>query len=94
MTPFWRTFGHQPHRTGSLQRSMDPFYGYKVRDVVGRYLYPTEGAVVLCVDETTQIQALNRMPPIFTSRPGPRNAAATITRGMGRPALGFSHTKH
>jgi transposase len=56
----WRAVGLQPHRTESFKLSTDPFFVDKVRDVVGLYLDPPERAVVLCVDEKTQIQALNR----------------------------------
>ena len=66
----WRAFGLQPHRTESFKLSTDPFFVDKVRDVVGLYLDPPERAVVLCVDEKTQIQALNRMQPIFPLLPG------------------------
>jgi transposase len=66
----WRAFGLQPHRTESFKLSTDPFDVDKVRDVVGLYLDPPERAVVLCVDEKTQIQALNRVQPIFPLLPG------------------------
>ena len=65
-----RAFGLQPHRTESFKLSTDPFFVDKVRDVVGLYLDPPERAVVLCVDEKSQIQALNRMPPILPLLPG------------------------
>ena len=70
MSRIWRAFGLQPHRTESFKLSTDPFFVDKVRDVVGLYLDPPERAVVLCVDEKTQIQALNRMQPIFPLLPG------------------------
>src|SRR5579875_579275 len=66
----WRAFGLQPHRTESFKLSTDPCFVDKVRDVVGLYLDPPERAVVLCVDEKTQIQALNRLQPIFPLLPG------------------------
>ena len=56
----WRTFGLQPHRTETFQLSADPFFIEKVRDIVGLYLHPPDRAVVLCVDEKSQIQALDR----------------------------------
>ena len=56
----WRAFGLAPHRQDSWKLSKDPLFVAKVRDVVGLYLNPPERAVVLCVDEKTQIQALNR----------------------------------
>jgi transposase len=61
----WRAFGLQPHRTESFKLSTDPLFVEKVRDVVGLYLDPPERACVLCVDEKTQIQALNRFQPIL-----------------------------
>jgi transposase len=66
----WRAFGLQPHRAESFKLSTDPFFVEKVRDVVGLYLDPPERAVVLCVDEKSQIQALNRFQPILPMMPG------------------------
>ncbi len=66
----WNTFGLQPHRAESFKLSTDPFFIEKVRDVVGLYLDPPERAVVLCVDEKSQIQALNRFQPILPMMPG------------------------
>ncbi len=66
----WRTFGLQPHRTESFKLSTDPLVVDKVRDVVNLYLDPPERAVVRCVDEETQIQALHRMQPILPWLPG------------------------
>jgi transposase len=66
----WRAFGLQPHRTESFKLSKDPLFIDKVRDVVGLYLDPPERAVVLCVDEKSQIQALDRTQPIFPMLPG------------------------
>ena len=66
----WRAFGLQPHRADSFKLSTDPFFVEKVRDVVGLYLDPPERAVVLCVDEKSQIQALNRFQPILPMMPG------------------------
>ena len=59
----WRAFGLAPHKQDSWKLSKDPLFVEKVRDVVGLYLDPPERAVVLCVDEKTQIQALNRTQP-------------------------------
>jgi transposase len=59
----WRAFGLQPHRQESWKLSKDPQFVAKVRDVVGLYLNPPERAVVLCVDEKSQIQALDRTAP-------------------------------
>ncbi len=66
----WRAFGLQPHRVETWKLSKDPMFIDKVRDVVGLYLAPPERAVVLCVDEKSQIQALDRTAPILPLRPG------------------------
>jgi len=66
----WNAFGLQPHRADSFKLSSDPYFVEKVRDVVGLYLDPPERAVVLCVDEKSQIQALNRFQPILPMMPG------------------------
>ena len=66
----WRTFALQPHRSETFKLSKDPQFIEKVRDIVGLYLSPPERAVVLCVDEKSQIQALNRTEPILPLRPG------------------------
>ena len=66
----WRAFGLQPHRQDNWKLSKDPLFVDKVRDVVGLYLNPPERAVVLCVDEKSQIQALDRTAPILPMRPG------------------------
>ena len=65
----WNAFGLQPHRAESFKLSTDPFFIEKVRDIVGLYLDPPERAVVLCVDEKSQIQALNRFQPILPMMP-------------------------
>jgi transposase len=66
----WRAFGLQPHRTESFKLSNDPLFVEKVRDIVGLYLSPPERALVLCVDEKSQIQALDRSQPLLPMRPG------------------------
>jgi transposase len=66
----WQTFGLQPHRTETFKHSTDPLFVEKVRDVVGLYMAPPERAIVLCVDEKSQVQALDRTQPIFPMRPG------------------------
>ena len=66
----WRAFGLKPHLVDSFKLSPDPQFVEKVRDVVGLYLNPPEGALVLCVDEKTQIQALDRTAPVLPLRPG------------------------
>lgn len=65
----WRAFGLQPHRSDAFQLSNDPMFIEKVRDIVGLYLDPPESAVVLCVDEKSQVQALNRMQPVLPMMP-------------------------
>jgi transposase len=66
----WRAFGLQPHRSETFKLSTDPLFVEKVRDIVGLYLNPPEKALVLCVDEKAQIQALNRTQPLLPMRPG------------------------
>ncbi len=66
----WRAFGLQPHRTETFRLSSDPLFIEKVRDIVGLYLTPPDRAMVLCVDEKTQIQALDRTQPLLPMRPG------------------------
>ena len=66
----WRAFGLKPHLTESFKVSSDPQFIDKVRDVVGLYLNPPEAAVVLCADEKTQIQALDRTAPVLPLMPG------------------------
>ena len=56
----WRAFGLQPHRTETFKLSSDPLLVDKVRDIVGLYMNPPDRALVLCVDENSQIQALDR----------------------------------
>jgi transposase len=66
----WRAFGLKPHRVETFRLSPDPQFVEKVRDVVGLYLNPPDAAVVLCVDEKSQIQALDRSAPVFPLLPG------------------------
>ena len=66
----WRAFGLQPHRLETFKLSTDPDFVAKVRDVVGLYVAPPERAIVLCVDEKSQIQALDRSQPMLPMRPG------------------------
>jgi transposase len=66
----WRAFGLQPHRRDTWKLSKDPQFIDKVRDVVGLYLNPPERAAVLCVDEKSQIQALDRTAPVLPMLPG------------------------
>jgi transposase len=66
----WRAFALQPHRSETFKLSRDPLFVDKVRDIVGLYLNPPDRALVLCVDEKSQIQALNRAQPLLPMRPG------------------------
>lgn len=66
----WRAFALQPHRTETFKLSRDPLFIEKVRDIVGLYLDPPDRALVLCVDEKAQIQALDRSQPLLPMRPG------------------------
>ena len=83
----WRAFGLQPHRRESFKLSKDPQFIDKVRDVVGLYLNPPERAVVLCVDEKSQIQALDRSAPILPMLPGVPQRATHDYRRAGTSSL-------
>jgi transposase len=72
----WHRFGVQPWRVQTFKFSTDPALEAKVRDVVGLYLHPPEKAVVLCVDEKPQLQALERTAPVLPVRPGSAERAA------------------
>jgi transposase len=78
----WRAFGLKPHLVETFKLSPDPMFVEKVRDVVGLYINPPEGALVLCVDEKTQIQALDRTSPVLPLRPGlPERRTHDYVRG-------------
>jgi transposase len=66
----WRKFELKPHRADAFKLSTDPMFVEKLFDVVGLYLNPPDGAVVLCVDEKSQIQALDRSAPVLPMMPG------------------------
>jgi transposase len=66
----WHAFGLQPHRVENFKFSKDPQFVEKVRDIVGLYMNPPDRAIVLCVDEKSQVQALNRTEPILPLAPG------------------------
>lgn len=66
----WHAFNVQPHRVETFRLSNDPLFIEKVRDIVGLYLNPPQRAIVLCVDEKSQIQALDRTQPLLPMRPG------------------------
>jgi transposase len=83
----WRAFGLQPHRQESWKLSTDPLFIDRVRDVVGLYLNPPERAVVLCVDEKSQIQALDRTAPILPMLPGTPQRATHDDQRSGTSSL-------
>lgn len=102
----WRAFGLQPHRIETFKLSPDPLLVPKVRDIVGLYMNPPDNAVVLSVDEKSQIQALNRTQPVLPMRIGERErrshdydrhgtlslfAALNVATGQ---VLGRSHQRH
>jgi len=83
----WRAFGLAPHRTETFTLSNDPLFVEKVRDIIGLYMDPPEHALVLCVDEKSQIQALNRSQPLLPLMPGqPERQTHTYERN-GTTAL-------
>ena len=77
----WRAFALKPHQLESFKLSTDPLFIEKVRDIVGLYLNPPEAAVVLCVDEKTQVQALERSAPMLPLLP---TTPARATHDYGR----------
>jgi transposase len=83
----WKAFGLQPHRQDTWKLSRDPQFIEKVRDVVGLYLHPPERAVVLCVDEKSQIQALDRTAPILPMLPGVPERATHDYKRSGTSSL-------
>jgi DDE superfamily endonuclease len=102
----WRAFGLQPHRAETFKLSTDPMFILKVRDIVGLYLSPPDRALVLCVDQKSPIQALDRTQPILPIMPGvperrthdysrhgttPLFAALNIATGK---VIGELHTRH
>jgi transposase len=102
----WRTFGLRPHRTETYKLSPDPLLIEKVRDIVGLYLQPPDRALVLCVDEKPQIQALNRTAPLLPMQPGQAERRTHDYRRHGTASLfaalnvktgtviGDVHTRH
>jgi transposase len=83
----WRAFGLQPHRVESWKLSKDSLFVDKVRDVVGLYLDPPERALVLCVDEKSQIQAVDRTQPVLPMLPGSPQRATHDYRRHGTSSL-------
>jgi transposase len=83
----WRAFGLKPHLTEAFKLSTDPQFIDKVRDVVGLYLNPPQAALVLCVDEKTQVQALDRTAPVLPLLPGTPQRATHDYRRHGTTNL-------
>jgi transposase len=83
----WRAFALQPHRSESFKLSKDPLFIDKVRDIVGLYLNPPDRALVLCVDEKSQIQALDRMQPMLPMRPGQAERRSHDYKRQGTTSL-------
>ena len=83
----WRAFGLAPHRVETFKLSTDPDFVAKVRDVVGLYMAPPERALVLCVDEKSQIQALDRTQPLLPMRPGQAERRSHDYKRHGTTAL-------
>lgn len=83
----WRAFGLKPHRSETFQLSTDQFFVDKVRDIVGLYMDPPTNAVVLSVDEKSQIQALNRTQPLLPMRPGQLERGTPEYRRNGTTTL-------
>jgi transposase len=83
----WHAFGLQPHRQDTFKLSSDPQFVDKVHDIVGLYLNPPERAVVLCVDEKSQIQALDRTQPILPLLPGVPERASHDYKRAGTSSL-------
>jgi transposase len=81
----WRAFGLKPHLVESFKLSPDPLFVEKVRDVAGLYINPPEGVLVLCVDEKTQVQALDRTSPVLPLRPGAFSNGAPMTTSATAP---------
>ena len=83
----WRAFGLQPHRTETFKLSTDPLFVDKVRDVVGLYMSPPDHALVLCVDEKSQMQALDRTQPLLPLSPGQAERRSHDYKRHGTTAL-------
>lgn len=83
----WRAFALQPHRVEAFKLSKDPLFIEKVRDIVGLYLNPPDKALVLCTDEKSQIQALDRTQPLLPMRPGQAERRTHDYRRYGTTSL-------
>jgi transposase len=102
----WKAFALQPHRVETFKLSKDPLFIDKVRDIVGLYLAPPDRALVLCVDEKSQIQALDRSAPVLPLRPGQaerrthdyvRHGTTTLFAALDvktGTVIGECHTRH
>src|SRR3989454_2215352 len=102
----WRVFALRPHRVETFKLSKDPLFIEKVRDIVGLYLDPPDKALVLCVDEKSQIQALDRSQPLLPMRPGqierrthdyPRHGTTTLFAALDTASgdvIGEMHRRH
>jgi transposase len=83
----WRAFGLQPHRAETFKLSTDPLFVAKVRDIVGLYMSPPDHALVLCVDEKSQVQALDRTQPLLPLSPGQPERRSHDYKRHGTTAL-------
>jgi hypothetical protein len=83
----WRAFALQPHRAESFELSTDPLFVAKVRDIVGLYMSPPDHALVLCVDEKSQVQALDRTQPLLPLSPGQAERRSHDDKRHGTTAL-------
>jgi len=92
----WHAFGLQPHRADTFKLSPDPQLIEKVRDIVGLYMNPPEHALVCCVDEKSQIQALDYTQPLLPLRPGQveRGTHDYKRNGTTRRVIGQLHRRH
>jgi transposase len=102
----WRAFALQPHRSETFKLSKDPLFIEKVRDIVGLYLNPPERALVLCVDEKSEVQALDRTAPLLPMRPGQierrthdyrRNGTTSLFAALDTATgkvIGVCHARH
>ena len=83
----WAAFSLQPHRSETFKLSTDPLFVDKVQDIVGLYMSPPDRAVVLCVDEKSQIQALDREQPVLPMAPGVPERRTHTYIGNGTTSL-------
>ena len=89
----WAAFSVQPHRSETFKLSSDPLFVDKVRDIIGLYLSPPDRALVLCVDEKSQIQALDRTQPVLPMLPGmPERRTHSRSCRCCRVCLSAAHT--